>query len=45
LRWQFSCGHDVETLEHAKASELPRRPRMCPVCQKPRNVVAQVELD
>jgi hypothetical protein len=29
----------LEALEHDKESEPPRRPRMCQVCQKLRNVV------
>jgi hypothetical protein len=43
MRWQLSCGYEVEALEHDKQEELPRRPRMCPTCQKLRNVVGVVQ--
>ena len=41
--WMLSCGHPVAKLEHDKESEAPRRPRMCPVCQKLRNVVGAAD--
>jgi len=42
MRWELSCGQKIEALEHDKADDPPRRPRMCPVCQKLRNVVGAV---
>ena len=39
MRWKLSFGHEVEGLAHDKASDPPRRPRMCPTCQKLRNVI------
>ena len=42
--WLLSCGHAVRMtateIERSQTGtlELPRRPRMCPVCQRPRNV-------
>jgi len=39
MRWELSCGHEVDALEHDREDDPPRRPRMCPTCQKLRNVV------
>ena len=36
--WLLSCGHEVPLLEHEEPDDRPRRPRMCPVCEKMRNV-------
>lgn len=40
VTWMLSCGHPVAMLEHSKPDDPPRRPRMCPTCQKLRNVTA-----
>ena len=37
--WRLACGHEIPLLEHERPEDPPRRPRMCPVCQKLRNVV------
>ena len=39
MRWELSFGHVVDALEHDKEDETPRHPRMCPVCQKLRDVI------
>lgn len=36
--WLLSCGHTIPMLEHDRPEEPPRRLRMCPTCQKLRNV-------
>ncbi|HXH87884.1 MAG TPA: hypothetical protein VNI55_04695 [Gaiellaceae bacterium] len=36
--WLLSCGHEVPLLEHERPDDPPRRPRMCPICQRLRNV-------
>lgn len=37
--WQLTWGHEVPLLdEHERPDKPPRRPRMCPVCQRLRNV-------
>jgi hypothetical protein len=38
--WLLSCGHRIPLLEHESAGELPRRPRMCETCGRPRHVEA-----
>ena len=38
--WKLDCGHEIPLLEHERPDDPPRRPRLCPVCQKLRNVTA-----
>ena len=49
--WLLTCGHTIRStadeLERSAAGdtlEPPRRPRICPVCQRPRNV-AEPEIE
>jgi hypothetical protein len=40
MQWgELSCGHSVPMLEHDRPDDPPRRPRVCAVCPKQRNVV------
>ena len=43
MRLEMSCGHEVEALERDKESEPPNPPRMCPTCQKMRDVVGPAD--
>ncbi|MEO5574949.1 MAG: hypothetical protein ABIR67_02430 [Gaiellaceae bacterium] len=36
--WLLTCGHKIPMLEHDRRGKPPARPRICPVCEKPRNV-------
>lgn len=38
LTWLLWCGHAVPLLEHERPKRPPHRPRMCPICQRLRNV-------
>lgn len=39
--WLLSCGHEVPLLKHEQPDDRPRRLRMCPGCEKMRNVVIE----
>jgi hypothetical protein len=37
--WLLACGHKIRLLKHERPAEPPERPRMCPACGKPRQIV------
>ena len=41
LTWLLSCGHEIPLLEDDRPNDPPRRPRMCEICGKLRNVIVE----